>query len=97
MTLLLLQKKSADDENCNCVNSAAEERLFPSCVSTPLKTIANPKALAKSVFRGSSLKHAPSLKPSELSGSTSVNPEVSLSTGHRAKATFPWASLCVLP
>ena len=50
MTLLLPRKKSVDNENCNCVNSAAEERLFPPYVSIPLKRKANHEVLAKSVF-----------------------------------------------
>lgn len=47
VTLLLLQKKSADNENCGCVNSAAEERLFPLYVSIPSQRKANLQALAK--------------------------------------------------
>lgn len=50
VTLLLSRKKSAANENCDAVNSAAEERLFPSYVSVPLKRKTKPKALAKRVF-----------------------------------------------
>lgn len=59
MTLLLPQKKSADNENYDCVNSAAEERLFPLYAFIPLKRKANPKALAKRGFYGSHLNMHP--------------------------------------
>lgn len=47
VTLLLPRKKSADNENCGCVNSAAEERLFPLYVSVSSKREANLQALVK--------------------------------------------------
>lgn len=47
VTLLLPQKKSADNENRGCVNSTAEERLFPLYVSISSKREANLQVLAK--------------------------------------------------
>lgn len=47
VTLLLPRKKSADNENRGCVNSTAEERLFPLYVSISSKREANLQVLAK--------------------------------------------------
>lgn len=105
MTLLLPWKRSADNKNCECVNSAAEERLFPAYASIPLKRKANPKAPAKSGFYGRPWRHTSSLKPFELAGSASVKPKASLSEGllplsspgRSTKGPFPSVSLCILP
>lgn len=97
VTLLLPRKKSTDHENCGCANSAAEERLFPLCVSISSKREANLQVLAKEkVFLWESTKKCSHMKPLELAGSTRVKPNVSVSEGCRAEGpspTFPCLSL----